>query len=151
MIVYRIAKQRYLSDMTGTGARLYGGRWNKVGLPLLYTSSHLSLAVLELLANHVRNLIDHTYGYVTIEVPDNQIKKIDLNTLHRDWRLSPYHDSTTQLGSRWIQHQESLALLAPSAALHQEHNLLINPLHPDNASIKIIDYGPLELDGRIIQ
>ena len=33
----------------GEGAELYGGRWNSVGLPLIYCSEHLSLANLEIL------------------------------------------------------------------------------------------------------
>lgn len=149
MIVYRIAKKTYLSDLTGTGARLHGGRWNKIGVPLIYTSSHLSLAVLELLANQVRQLVDDSFGYIKISIPDNQIKRIDLPAIHPDWRLSPYHESTIQIGTSWAQIQDSLALQVPSAVLHQEDNVLINPLHPSFNSISIIETGELDLDGRV--
>ena len=149
MEVYRIAKKSYLSDLSGTGAKLYGGRWNKVGLPLLYTSTHLSLAVLELLANQVRQLVDSSYGYIKLNVPDDQIKRLQATSLHPNWRLSPYHDSTIQLGSHWIQGQDSLALNVPSAVLAQEANILINPLHPSFNYIFVIETGELELDGRV--
>src|SRR5688572_29161305 len=31
----------------GEGARIYGGRWNRVGVPMVYGSEHESLAALE--------------------------------------------------------------------------------------------------------
>ena len=51
MIVYRITNSLYSNDITGTGAKLMGGRWNSKGVPLLYVSEHISLAVLEMLVN----------------------------------------------------------------------------------------------------
>lgn len=150
MEVYRIAKKSYLSDLSGTGARLYGGRWNKIGLPLLYTSSHLSLAVLELLANHVRQLIDDSYGYIKLEIPDVNLKKLPLASLHSNWRISPYHESTIEIGSTWIQSHESLGLEVPSAVLTQEQNILINPLHKEFRVLTILDIGELSLDGRVV-
>lgn len=150
MVVYRIAKKTYLSDLSGTGARLYGGRWNKVGVPLTYTSSHLSLAVLELLANQVRHLVNDSFGYIKLSIPDHMISIIDKDTLHQNWRISPYHDSTIQIGSNWAQHQNSLALKVPSAVLHHEDNILLNPLHPNTHSIEVLETGVLGLDGRLV-
>ncbi|MDQ3308821.1 MAG: RES family NAD+ phosphorylase, partial [Gemmatimonadota bacterium] len=37
--------------MDGEGARLAGGRWNSRGIPLVYASTHLSLAALEYLVH----------------------------------------------------------------------------------------------------
>ena len=149
MVVYRIAKKSYLLDLSGTGARLYGGRWNRVGVQMIYTSTHLSLAVLELLANHVRHLVDDYFGYIKLSIPDHMTRTINKNTLHQDWRISPYHDSTIQIGSSWVQHQSSLALTVPSAVLHHENNVLINPLHPDARTIEVVEMGELGLDGRV--
>ena len=39
---------KYRPD-SGKGAALYGGRWNSVGIEVVYTSSHISLAILEIL------------------------------------------------------------------------------------------------------
>ena len=37
MRLFRIAKTRYISDLSGAGTRANGGRWNRVGVGLLYT------------------------------------------------------------------------------------------------------------------
>jgi RES domain-containing protein len=150
MLVYRIAKWPYLNDLSGQGARLFGGRWNAEGHAMLYTSHHLSLAVLEILANQIRQLVDDSYGYVVIEIPDDiPIDMYSLDDLPRLWRSNPYDQNTIQLGTQWLQKKESLILKVPSAVLHQESNILINPHHPDHHKIKIIETSMLQLDGRI--
>lgn len=150
MLVYRIAKMKYLEDLTGTGARLYGGRWNHEGYEMLYTSENLSLAVLELLANQVRDLLDDTYGYIQIEIPDsNATLKFNPELLPTNWRNGIYAEETLQFGTNWLNQQSSLALQVPSAVLKQESNILINPNHPDAKTIRIATRGKLELDGRI--
>ena len=150
MIVYRIAKWQYLDDLAGTGARLYGGRWNYEGHNMLYTSAHLSLAVLELLANQVRNLVDNTYGYIKIEVPEEaSMEQYSLKQLPDNWREGSYTEETLQLGTNWLKNRSTLALKVPSAVLMQETNILINPSHQNFQSVRIVEKGKLELDGRI--
>jgi len=51
VILYRIAKTRHIYDLTGAGARLYGGRWNHKGIGMIYTSETRSLASLEFLVH----------------------------------------------------------------------------------------------------
>ena len=51
MITYRISNAEFSNDISGTGAKLMGSRWNSKGIPLLYTSQYISLAVLEMLVN----------------------------------------------------------------------------------------------------
>jgi RES domain-containing protein len=49
---WRIFKRRYkASAFTGEGARLFGGRWNSKGIPVVYTSASPSLATLEMLVH----------------------------------------------------------------------------------------------------
>ena len=71
MIVYRISKARYKNDISGTGAKLYGSRWNIAGVPMLYTAENISLAVLEILV-HLQDVeIPTDYWLVKIQVPDD--------------------------------------------------------------------------------
>ena len=51
-IAWRIV-QAHVADraFTGEGARRYGGRWNSKGFAVIYTSSSISLAILEVLVH----------------------------------------------------------------------------------------------------
>jgi RES domain-containing protein len=44
--VWRICRRPF-ADLSGEGARLYGGRWNAPGRPLIYAAESAALAVLE--------------------------------------------------------------------------------------------------------
>lgn len=150
MFVFRIAKWKYLEDLSGTGARLYGGRWNHEGYDVLYTSAFLSLAVLELLANQVRDLVDESYGYIKIEIPDiKDVSQFNQELLPSNWRGGSYTDETLQYGTEWIKSLSSLALQVPSAVLTQDTNILINPHHERFESVLIVEKGELALDTRI--
>ncbi|MGA9671505.1 MAG: RES family NAD+ phosphorylase, partial [Terracidiphilus sp.] len=49
MLVWRLCRERYAGEaFSGHGARLYGGRWNSAGTPMVYASSSLALAAIEL-------------------------------------------------------------------------------------------------------
>ena len=50
MITYRISNAAYSNDISGSGAKRMGARWNSKGVPLLYTAQHISLALLEISA-----------------------------------------------------------------------------------------------------
>ena len=48
---WRIVKRRYAGQaFDGEGARLFGGRWNRPGRPVIYVSESRALATLEILA-----------------------------------------------------------------------------------------------------
>ncbi|MEA3445495.1 MAG: RES family NAD+ phosphorylase, partial [Bacteroidota bacterium] len=48
MIVYSLAKQKYCTDLSGTGAEKAGGRWNNKGIKILYTSDSRALCTAEI-------------------------------------------------------------------------------------------------------
>ena len=54
MRVWRIASQSLAysaKDLSGAGAKVTGGRWNSVGIPVLYCAETPSLACLETLVH----------------------------------------------------------------------------------------------------
>lgn len=55
-IVWRLLTARFADTaFTGEGARLYGGRWNRKGVPMVYTAGSQSLATLEMLVQDELN------------------------------------------------------------------------------------------------
>lgn len=62
------------------GAKLYGGRWNPIGIEVIYASASISLAVLEVLVNTPELPADYTLTEIHIPahefveyVPDNRL------------------------------------------------------------------------------
>ncbi|MBC7474708.1 MAG: RES family NAD+ phosphorylase, partial [Candidatus Sericytochromatia bacterium] len=104
MKLYRIAKEQHIRDLTGTGARLYGGRWNHKGISLLYTSESRSLATLELLVHTSPALIPNDLSILEIEIPDTiKIDNVDINSLPKDWRNYTSPLALADIGSQWVQ------------------------------------------------
>ena len=61
-----------------------------------------------------------------------------------------YEDETLQqVGREWIAAGNSAMLLVPSAVVPQEHNIILNPEHPDFGAIKIGQAQPFLFDGRL--
>ena len=50
MTRYRVVRRKY-ADLSGEGARLYGGRFNPPGIPAVYSSQNIALALLEILVH----------------------------------------------------------------------------------------------------
>ena len=67
--VYRITKDRYANDLSGNGARLYGGRWNSKGVPVVYAGEHRSLCLLEFLVHVPPDVLPSDMSMVTIRIP----------------------------------------------------------------------------------
>jgi RES domain-containing protein len=151
MHLFRIARLTYLADLSGTGARMFGGRWNSEGTSMLYTSSSLSLALLETLAHSNLDSIPGEFGHIMLEVPDSASQTLlPINDLPIDWRMFPAPIELQERGDRWIASGASLLLRVPSVILEVEFNWLVNPLHPEFSTIKMVRQDKLELDQRII-
>jgi RES domain-containing protein len=136
MIVYRISNAAYSDDISGTGAKLNGARWNSKGIPMLYTSAHISLAVLEMLVNTQFKDYAIELDLIYIRIPDDFIPtEIKLAKIKAGWKED--HDYTKFMGDEFIGQNNSLILQVPSAVIQEEYNFLINPLHADFKKIKI--------------
>jgi len=147
--IYRIAKQKFINDLSGEGARLYGGRWNKKGSSMLYFSEHLSLCVLEMLVHTDQQLITNNYYFIEVEIPEENIKRLAPKKTPKNWRSNNLISETQDFGANWLQRNKGLALRVPSAVLPNESNILINPHHKEFSKIKVIKVSELNLDARL--
>jgi RES domain-containing protein len=148
MIVYRVTNGEFINDLSGTGAKLYGGRWNPIGIPALYTTQHLSLAVLEILVHikSYRRPLD--YHLITIEIPETvSIVSIDHQKLKKNWKDDIEY--LQLIGYEFLTSLQSLVLQVPSAIIDAENNLIINPAHPDAGKIKIRSSKTFIFDKRL--
>lgn len=152
MRAFRIARQQYLEDLSGEGARLYGGRWNNKGYSMLYFSESLSLSLLEILVHLDFKYLPEDYGFLEVDIPDKLINtKMKLNKLESYWRDNPPHNYTMNLGTSWLKSSKGLAMQVPSAVLPVTNNILVNPRHKLISSIKIIKSGILDVDNRVFK
>jgi RES domain-containing protein len=138
MHVYRIARANRRYDLSGYGAFLVGGRWNLPGLPLLYTAETRALATLEVLVHLPAGDLPDDMYLLTLEVPDTvSHQEITPADLPADWQRLSQPLPTGALGHAWLQAGRSLALRVPSVLVPQEHNLLLNPAHPEFAQVRL--------------
>lgn len=147
---WRITNKKHAKDaFSGEGAKLYGGRWNPPGYPAVYTADSLSLAILELIV-HLDN-DDDLQGFVAIPVvfEDTCIKAIPERKLPENWSCLPISDQTQNIGRAWLKERQSLVLKIPSSVVYNDHNYVINPLHPDFSTLRIGNSQLLQIDPRV--
>lgn len=155
MILFRISVCKYISDLTGEGAKLFGGRWNKKGIPALYFSSSLSLAPLELMANIPDIKFIKDICSLKIEIPKSIIlKKLNIKKLNQNWNKYPFDTSTVNTGTEILSKKDYCGVIVPSAILPEdlfnlEFNVLLNPLHKDFNKIKFFPPQKYFLDNRL--
>ncbi len=147
--VYRICKTKYSRDIKGTGAFYSGGRWNSIGNFVLYTSSSISLSMLEVLVHVSVKTWPDDMCLVTIVIPSNSIENIEYDSLSGDWKELPSSDYAKGLGDEWIESNKSLVLKVPSVLNPKEYNYLINPNHALFSKIKIESIIPWSFDPRL--
>lgn len=148
MILYRIVKCVY-ADLSGTGARLYGGRWNSEGKSMVYLASSRSLAILEALAHlSPTNIPDH-FCMMIIDAPDDFVQ-VDIATLPENWHEFPEPMSLKRIGNNFLAENKSLLLKVPSAIVNDEFNYLLNPMHANASAVKIVSSKPFYFDSRLV-
>ena len=152
MRVYRIGRKKHLDDLTGAGAKTFGGRWNHRGTAILYTSETRSLAMVEFLVHVSWMQAPSDLGLATLEIA-NEIQPESLlpADLPEDWRHYPAPRKLADLGTGWVNSKRSLLLRVPSAVVEQEHNILINPGHSDIARVTVLEVKDLEFDRRLLK
>ena len=138
MHVFRIARANRRYDLSGYGAFLVGGRWNMPGLALLYTAETRALAMLEVLVHLPAGDLPDDMCLLTLDVPDALSRhEIALPDLPAGWQRLTQPQPTAVLGHAWLQAGRTLALRVPSVLVPQEHNLLLNPAHPEFAQVRL--------------
>lgn len=132
---------------SAAGARLVPGRWHGIEHPLIYAAEHLSLAMLEALANG-RGRIPENQHWISITLPVGLAYEVI------DAAQLPGWDAAKPLaaqahGARWVAQKRSPILFVPSAVCRTEQNVLINPQHDDFPRIQPSLHRPVIWDRRL--
>jgi RES domain-containing protein len=136
--VWRLVREHHAKGpFSGEGAREYGGRWNEVGVPVIYTSEHRSLAALEVLVHLNGTNPSSRYKLLSYHLDEGLIYHLPEADIPSDWRQEPHPFSTAQRGTRWVRERQSVALAVPSAVMPEEKNIVLNIRHPDIRKVKL--------------
>jgi RES domain-containing protein len=149
---WRIVKTRFAAQaFDGQGARLYGGRWNSVGVRMVYTAGSVSLAVLEILV-HLENAdILPAYSLCAVHFDEAVVTSLERSRLPVNWGDNPSPPELLAIGDAWIASRSSAMLEVPSAVIESESLYLINPEHPDFPSLVIESPRPYTIDQRLLE
>jgi len=151
MKIYRITTSTYINDFSGTGAKLYGGRWNEKGTPVLYCAQHISLAILELLVHFDGLTIPNNLKLLTLDIPKTEILEFSQHEFKRVLNSKDAEFKFKNEGMKWIKNSKSLVLKVPSVIVYEEFNFLINPLHQNINKLKKSNIKDIDLDKRMFK
>ncbi|NIA00461.1 RES family NAD+ phosphorylase [Massilia sp. CCM 8734] len=137
--VWRIAVEAptyTADDLSGTGAKMSGGRWNSKGTPLVYSASNIALATLETVHYLSNGGLPFNRYLVRIDIPEIVWDaRQALAPLPGGWDAIPAGLTARNAGDRWAASGTTALLLVPSVIVPDEYNVLINPQHSDAAAI----------------
>lgn len=150
MFVWRLTHKKHVAP-DGEGARRYGGRWNRPGTPIVYTSGTLSLAVLEFLVHVDSDILPDALVSVRATIPESvMIQTIHPSDLPRNWKDKIIPVVAQDLGTAWANGGTSPVLKVPSVVIEGEWNYLLNPLHSDFSKIHWDASVPFSFDPRLL-
>lgn len=129
------------------------GRWHTRPRRVVYLGSSLALSSLEVLVNLdlPPGFLPRDYVAMEVEVPDDlPATSVEPAQLPADWREKARWPACQAIGNGWLDGRTGALLRAPSAVVPLEHNILLNPAHPDAERVRIVATHPFSFDPRIL-
>ncbi|MEI7842027.1 MAG: RES family NAD+ phosphorylase [Gallionellaceae bacterium] len=151
MQAWRIAKRDHALDRQGTGARLSGGRWNSVGIPVVYAGLTPEIAAMEKLV-HTGEFLPKDLVLAIINLPndDRLYQRYVVKDLPVGWNALPSSTAAISLGDKFLLTASHLGLIVPSAIMPEAFNILLNPRHPAFEAVTISIVRAFEFDSRLL-
>jgi RES domain-containing protein len=148
---WRIVKAKHKNRAFDVeGARIAGGHWNKIGIPMIYTADSLALAALETVVHLPKQeLLKKIFSSIPVEFDARLVIMLNPADIPKDWDSFPPVESTQNIGGEWALKKRSVVLKVPSTVIREEFNYLINPAHPDFKKLSIGSPVKFVFDARI--
>ena len=144
MTFWRISRHR---DLTGAGGLRAAGRWHYAGRPIVYLAETPAAALLEVCAHTSANDVPPEFTLLRIVGPDIGVLSVESGSLPADWRTRL--EVTRDLGTAWLERNESVLLRVPSAIVPETMNCLFNPSHRQAAEFRISEAIAYPFDSRL--
>ncbi|MGE0315845.1 MAG: RES family NAD+ phosphorylase [Lautropia sp.] len=145
MRVWRIAaaaREYAAADLSGTGSARSPGRWNEMGVAMVYCAENRSLAMLETLAHVPGAGLPQNRYLVAVDIPDAIWTAREVLEQDRaddevpTWDSLPAAGISSMFGAKWIREGRSAVLCVPSVIVPEEHCVLVNPVWVGAAGIE---------------
>ena len=150
MTAWRVVKHEFAATaFDGEGARHFGGRWHILGRTVVYTSATTSLGLLEQIVHSGKRLLPF-YIAIPVSFDADLVENIDPGSLPASWQSSPPPFELQQIGDEWANSMRSCILEVPSVIVPHESNFILNPKHPDFATVEIGEPIGFDIDQRLV-
>lgn len=147
---WRVVKKKHAeAAFSGEGALKFGGRWNSIGTPLVYSSDSLALAAIEILTGGIPTGLLEKYVKIPIDFDGSLAETLAVSDLPKEWCRYPPGHKTQSIGDTWVRGMKSVLLKVPSVVIKEEFNYLINPAHPDFKKLLIGKPEAFSFDPRL--
>lgn len=151
MLIYRIASLKYIEDLSGTGSKQFGGRWNDKGTAMVYFAQSRAMAVMELLVHIRPEEIEKDFILAEFEVPNESILITEIGNLPENWKEQAEVETLKKIGNKFIREGKFLFMKVPSAIIEEDYNLIFNPGHPQANKIKLVAKRIFKFDMRFMK
>jgi RES domain-containing protein len=147
--LWRLTRPAHAPGLDGEGARLFGGRWNTPGSPVVYGSVSLAMALFEVWVhlNPDQRRAGSLPDFVKIGVDFPSDISVERHDAVPEELSDPAR--ARAFGDAWLAAARTAVLSVPSAIIPEEANLLLNPLHPDFARVTVALQVPFRFDDRL--
>lgn len=149
MLLWRISNH---SSLDGRGGLIADGRWHFQGTPVVYLAESPAGALVEVLVHLELDITSLPVGYklLKIEAPSDLLpENLKETEIPSRWRGDPR--VTAELGTNWLKRGRVALLRVPSAIVPETFNVVLNPLHPDAAKLKIVWHRRYPWDSRLLR
>jgi hypothetical protein len=128
------------------GLRCHSGK-----VPLLLTEQvgkpEAGGSVLEVCVHTSANDVPPELTTLEIDGPDLDMPSVSIESLPDGWQIQL--EATRDLGTAWLEKNESLLLRVPSAIVPETMNCLFNPLHRQASDLRIVEVIAYPFDARL--
>jgi len=135
--LWRLTRAPFVA-LDGAGPQNHGARWTSPGRPVINFASDPGLAVLVVLRYLPSDLsgIDQDYqlGWTRVETEAERLSFVD------------HPDEKRAIGDDWLASGRSLMAAVKSAVLPEADIIMMNPAHPDFASIAPLTTRPFRFE-----